>query len=753
MSDSHSGEVPAKPRFSRRVFIIGAAGAGAAAGLSRGGLAPAAHAATATAPSGPPTTTLPLPTATSPEQLLLTWGNDPATEVTVSWAAPGSVPQPAPTLAYSAKPITEHNPGKLIQLPHPEPLDVSKRYADAAAVSFTDGLNGQTVYHYHVQLKGLRPGTQYYYQVSDGAATPAVAGSAFTTAPFGRAPFRFSSYGDLSTPSWDLNASGNIWHESCDNSWYAVTAIENPGDGKGAPLFHLLNGDLCYANLDIENAPSVWRDFGINVARSSANRPWLPALGNHETEFGTYSHSGKPGDAPGGIAAQGAAGNYWNGPYGYGHYLTKFLLPDNGLVNWDGNRLRGNFYAFQVGTVKFISLDADDVIYQDGASAYLNSSPNAAPETTSSGAEIPNGTVTYNRFYTGDLTPRAADDSLVPDFSTGTPNLQTLWLEQTLAQARHDPSVDMIVVFMHQCAMSTSVAGNGSDLGIRQAWLPLFDKYEVDLVLHGHEHDYERTYPVRGYDAGELGTVVKPNPDQTLGEAVDTRRPSVATTEPYTHDGAGGVEHQGGHGLPGSRRRRHQRPDQLVRARRGHRRGTGQGHHRTERHQRLAGDRLHPQLGRLGRGCALVGGDQRVRRLRVLHLRRGPGQGSRRHDDHLPVLRDPRGEQRVGDRPRRHHDAAVAAGREVGLRPPGGSQALLVTSSFRGGGRAWPPPRSTPARRSLAALHPGLSPNVNRTADAPAACGTYCEKHDEELPAGRHQGLGRRAGCRDRRAQ
>jgi hypothetical protein len=120
----------------------------------------------------------------------------------------------------------------------------------------------------------------------------------------------------------------------------------------------------------------------------------MPALGNHECEFGTDNIHGHPGQAPGGIAAQGAAGNYWNGPYGFGHYLSRFLLPDNGVTNWDGNRLRGNFYAFQVGTVKFISLDADDVIYQDGASAYLNSAPNAAPETTSSGASIPNGTVT-----------------------------------------------------------------------------------------------------------------------------------------------------------------------------------------------------------------------------------------------------------------------------------------------------------------------------------------------------------------------
>ena len=59
----------------------------------------------------------------------------------------------------------------------------------------------------------------------------------------------------------------------------------------------------------------------------------------------------------------------------------------------------------------------------------------------------------------------------------------------------------------------------------------------ADLVLSGHEHDYERSYPVRGYDAGELGTVVSPNPGQTLGEKVDTRRPSVVTTDPYEHNG------------------------------------------------------------------------------------------------------------------------------------------------------------------------------------------------------------------------
>ena len=543
MDDSDMNELgPAAadddPGFTRRTFLGGVAAAGAAVGLA-GATDAFGHqsALAATAPTGPPTTTLPLPTTTAPEQLLLTWGSDPARSVTVSWFAPGTVAQPAPVLAISTRPITKANPGKLVRLPAPRPLDVTRRPAAASAVSFTDGLNNQTTFSYHVQLTDLEPSTKYFYEISDGAGKPSTAGASFETAPAGRARFRFSSYGDLATPSWDLNTSGNIWHESCDNAFFAVSAIENPGDGRGAPLFHLLNGDLCYANLDIMNAPGVWRDFGNNMGRSAANRPWMPALGNHETEFGTCDHAGHAGAAPGGIAAQGAAGNYWNGPYGYGHYLSRFLLPDNGVTNWDGNHLRGNFYSFQVGTVLFISLDADDVIYQDGASAFLSATPDAAPETTSSGAQIPNGTVTYNHGYTGDLKIVASDNSAVPDRSHGRPNLQTLWLERTLAAARHDPDVDMIVVFMHQCALSTSQPGNGSDLGIRRAWLPLFDTYNVDLVLMGHDHDYERSFPVRGYVKGKHGTVVSPNPDQTPGASIDTRMPKVAASKPSSVHG------------------------------------------------------------------------------------------------------------------------------------------------------------------------------------------------------------------------
>jgi hypothetical protein len=84
--------------------------------------------------------------------------------------------------------------------------------------------------------------------------------------------------------------------------------------------------------------------------------------------------------------------------------------------------------------------------------------------------------------------------------------------------------VDWIVVLMHEVAMS-SAHFNGADLGIRQAWLPLFDRYGVDLVLAGHEHHFERTFPVRGLlDAGPLLT---PAPQETNTSLMDTGKGAV----------------------------------------------------------------------------------------------------------------------------------------------------------------------------------------------------------------------------------
>jgi 3',5'-cyclic AMP phosphodiesterase CpdA len=85
---------------------------------------------------------------------------------------------------------------------------------------------------------------------------------------------------------------------------------------------------------------------------------------------------------------------------------------------------------------------------------------------------------------------------------------QKAWLETELAAARRDRDIDWVVVCMHQVAVSTADKSNGADLGIREEWGPLFDKYGVDLVVCGHEHHYERSHPIRGCEANATLTPI-----------------------------------------------------------------------------------------------------------------------------------------------------------------------------------------------------------------------------------------------------
>jgi hypothetical protein len=129
---------------------------------------------------------------------------------------------------------------------------------------------------------------------------------------------------------------------------------------------------------------------------------------------------------------------------------------------------------------------------------------------------------------------------------------QTRWLESALAAARRDASIDWVVIQLHQCACPSAGSGaaDGADddagLGIRQQWLPLFDRYEVDLVLCGHSRGYERSFPVRGFDAA--GTL-RPRPVTTVDSGVfDT---SQGTVHLVLGGGDAGAAGPGGTGTVG----------------------------------------------------------------------------------------------------------------------------------------------------------------------------------------------------------
>ncbi|MEV6734774.1 MULTISPECIES: metallophosphoesterase family protein [unclassified Streptomyces] len=139
----------------------------------------------------------------------------------------------------------------------------------------------------------------------------------------------------------------------------------------------------------------------------------------------------------------------WYSPQGYGGQNARWSLPDNGPdpVNQPG------VYSFVHGNVGVVALDANDVSYEIPANFGI------------SGGK------------------------------------QTAWLDRRLGELRHHRDVDFIVVFFHHCAFSTTSA-HASEGGVRDVWVPLFEKHQVDLVINGHNHVYERTDAIKGNKVG-----------------------------------------------------------------------------------------------------------------------------------------------------------------------------------------------------------------------------------------------------------
>jgi Calcineurin-like phosphoesterase len=77
-----------------------------------------------------------------------------------------------------------------------------------------------------------------------------------------------------------------------------------------------------------------------------------------------------------------------------------------------------------------------------------------------------------------------------------------------LTRYSNDTSIDWIIVFFHkQVYSSASTPENEEDF--REVYHPLFDKYKVDLVLQGHLHAYERTYPITFNDDDENEPIIR----------------------------------------------------------------------------------------------------------------------------------------------------------------------------------------------------------------------------------------------------
>ncbi len=116
---------------------------------------------------------------------------------------------------------------------------------------------------------------------------------------------------------------------------------------------------------------------------------------------------------------------------------------------------------------------------------------------------------------------------------------QAAWLRQTLESS----TSTWVMAVMHHPPYSAGM--HGSSLDVRGAWSDLFSQYGVDLVLAGHDHDYQRSDPIDGvlYVVSGGGAKTRPtghesftafsastlhyldlqiSHDQILGQAIDS---------------------------------------------------------------------------------------------------------------------------------------------------------------------------------------------------------------------------------------
>ena len=89
---------------------------------------------------------------------------------------------------------------------------------------------------------------------------------------------------------------------------------------------------------------------------------------------------------------------------------------------------------------------------------------------------------------------------MLDDQPTGSAlDAETQWLANDLAKVDRNRTPWLFAVH-HK---PTYTASNHSpDLDARKAWQPIYDQYKVDFVLNGHNHVYERSLPIRGFQPG-----------------------------------------------------------------------------------------------------------------------------------------------------------------------------------------------------------------------------------------------------------
>lgn len=291
-------------------------------------------------------------------------------------------------------------------------------------------VNNNPKQHYSTTVTGLNPATSYTYRV--GLEGSWSEWSSFSTADPTETDFQFIYYGDAQI--------------GLDSTWPSVVRQAEAKAPDSIGSVHA--GDL----IDSGNNETQWLNWFSGMATSAATTNVMAAPGNHE-----YSGDKK-------LAAWKANFEY---PRNNPTTATIGPLAELAVGDTDVARQYAAYFAhwaeFAAETVYYTDYQGVRFITINATRDSTFLTPDALPSC--SGAGCPSAQVA--RLWT---------------------QFQGAWLDHVLTES---PSKWNVVTF-HQPVFSTS-AGRDEPV-LREVWVPILQKHDVDLVLMGHDHTYGRGY-------------------------------------------------------------------------------------------------------------------------------------------------------------------------------------------------------------------------------------------------------------------
>ena len=167
--------------------------------------------------------------------------------------------------------------------------------------------------------------------------------------------------------------------------------------------------------------------------------------------------------------------------------------------------LQNSYYSFDYGNVHFLVLDTQlefslDVFkpleeeekeyYDDNIKDDESKNPDAKYYSTT----LKDLLAKYN--IKAEIPPYHLlnDEVIVEDVPLQ--NEQYQFAVNDLEKANNNSSIDWIFVMFHKPIYS-SLTSHFQEYIMREKYQPIFDKYEVDIVLQAHNHFYDRTLPLK----------------------------------------------------------------------------------------------------------------------------------------------------------------------------------------------------------------------------------------------------------------